>query len=336
MEQTNCAILSTHTFINRKKIRELLLYFEKEEFSPSTERGGKEAESKVLEEWISTAKTQCLLFICSAGSSLIGQVIYTLITRLTNDDYHNWKLGFAETAITINVTYSPNFEIIWAYQNLAYLYLIINACVTVLLMTGTLKFISIQFIFLQMYLRRISKLSQCKEHENIVNNKNNTKEKYLKEYVQDAIIYHISITKLAKKAMDLFSGSILTTFTFSLGLLCTSAYRASLHPFLDLHVAFILIEALAGSFPSIMICFYGETMRKESEDVALAAYDIDFVGANIDIQKSIILLIRRSQTATKLRAGKFLDASLATLVWIMRTSISAYMMLRTVNAKNGN
>ncbi|KAF5277140.1 hypothetical protein FQR65_LT03846 [Abscondita terminalis] len=267
------AILATHTFVNRQKLRELLLLFENKMFLPDEKRGSKDKESKMLKEWNSVNRTQCILYVCSAGCSLIGQVVYTLSTRVLNDDYHKWKLGFAEGAITINITYSPNFEI------------------------------------------------------------NGNESHYLRRYLQDAIIYHINITDLADKVMDMFSDSIFITFVFSLGLVCISAYRASLHPVFELHVAIGIIEALCGNFPSALICFYGENMRKDSEDVALAAYEIDFVGTDLDIQKSIVLLIRRSQTATKVRAGKFVEASLATLVSIMRASFSTYMMLRTVNAK---
>lgn len=65
-----------------------------------------------------------------------------------------------------------------------------------------------------------------------------------------------------------------------------------------------------------MYCYWGNQVRLESEKVAIACSQVDFVGTDVQFQKSLCLIIRRCQKPIVLTAGKFTTLSLQTYVWV--------------------
>ncbi|XP_031352497.1 odorant receptor 67a-like [Photinus pyralis] len=155
--------------------------------------------------------------------------------------------------------------------------------------------------------------------------------KYLSVYLKDAVEYHLDIINAANAIEDVLHGVFLAFFMYTLSFLCVNIYRASLLAATNVEVLFIVAESLIVYFPTLIICYYGEELAHYSEQVGTVAYQLDFVGTDLRFQKSLILMIQRSQDTLQIKAGRMIGATMNTAVWIIRSAFSAYMMLRTVN-----
>lgn len=78
----------------------------------------------------------------------------TLTERIVNsDDSSKWKLPISDV-VTINITYSPNYEIAWIYQSCAVTIASSGFCMTDLLVAAFLVDLTTQYKILQ---RRMQK-----------------------------------------------------------------------------------------------------------------------------------------------------------------------------------
>lgn len=78
----------------------------------------------------------------------------------------------------------------------------------------------------------------------------------------------------------------------------------------------LITETATVCFQPFVICFWGEMVTKESEDIAISAYNANFIGADVRFQKALAFIIRRSQKPLRLRAGNFIETSLVTFAWV--------------------
>ncbi|KAK5640970.1 hypothetical protein RI129_009517 [Pyrocoelia pectoralis] len=163
-------------------------------------------------------------------------------------------------------------------------------------------------------------------------NTSNAMWKRLNYHVQNAVRYHVRILSIVKEAQVIFHLPLLLMFAITLYLLCLQVYRASSLPISDVRVVVIVIEAATAFFPILMVCYYGEELGFNSQEVGNAAYQLDFVGTDTRFQKSLIMIIRQSQSTNRIKAGGMIELSMETTVWMLQAAFSAYMMLRTINA----
>lgn len=91
----------------------------------------------------------------------------------------------------------------------------------------------------------------------------------------------------------------------------------------------LFLEYLTCCFHSMMICYSGEQMAYESVKVADAAFEINFIGTDPRFQKSLSMIIQRSQRPARIKAGKIIDAALVTLVWVCTTCSLTIIYQRT-------
>ncbi|KAF5277138.1 hypothetical protein FQR65_LT03844 [Abscondita terminalis] len=253
---------------------------------------------------------QVALLIVTTMSCITIQVGYTLTKRLNNSDPRNWRLGWAEKSAFVDITRSPNFELMWLYNNFTYFYMCINGSFSVAVVGNCINFVTVQLKILQNFLKRIPEVSAKKAREN---NDDNISQ-YLHECLKDGVLFHLTISELTHYIIDTFSASINISMSFTLGLMCFSAYRASMQPLNSIHMLSILMEATSSTLPALIHCVNGEKLIKESTKVGDAVYEMDFVGSDIKFQKKMIVLIRRSQNVISVKAGNVVDVSLELLV----------------------
>lgn len=86
--------------------------------------------------------------------SMFSQMVYTLYVRIVSSNSEDWIMGFIHITL-VNVTYSPNYEILWVYQNVSIIFLIFLASANTLLIAGLTAFVSTQFQMLQNNLKRL-------------------------------------------------------------------------------------------------------------------------------------------------------------------------------------
>ena len=100
------------------------------------------------------------------------------------------------------------------------------------------------------------------------------------------------------------------------------------------------------SIQVFLYCFWGNEVAMQSQEIAMACWNANFIGTDVRFQKNLVFVIRAGQKPIILTAGKFVPLSLATYVWvgvvlwicfsmflhmlfqILRASYSYYMVLR--------
>ncbi|KAK4878837.1 hypothetical protein RN001_011343 [Aquatica leii] len=95
------------------------------------------------------------------------------------------------------------------------------------------------------------------------------------------------------------------------------ASPVSIHlPSNDIRTVRILAEAMTSSIQIFLICNSGEEMAHESAQLAKTAYEVNFVGTDVRIQKCFVIILRKAQTPCQIRAGKLIDVSLITFAGV--------------------
>lgn len=97
-------------------------------------------------------------FYLAITLSLNSQIVISLIKRLGSNNSKDWTFAFGPLTV-LNVTYSPNYEISFLYQNIS---LLTNAYLmssSTLILSGVLSFITIQFQLLKTNIRNITENS---------------------------------------------------------------------------------------------------------------------------------------------------------------------------------
>ncbi|KAF2887360.1 hypothetical protein ILUMI_18813, partial [Ignelater luminosus] len=141
------------TYLNRIKLGKFLNKIEREPYLVNTKRGGK-AEEELFKKWISYKNNQYLVVMVGLTVSYFLPVVYTVIKRTTSINPQDWMLAFGPITV-LNVSYSPNYEITWMYQNICMFYVALNFCQVILILAGMLAFVSAQFKMLQNNFSRI-------------------------------------------------------------------------------------------------------------------------------------------------------------------------------------
>ncbi|KAF5269649.1 hypothetical protein FQR65_LT05988 [Abscondita terminalis] len=324
-----------YTYFIRDHLRIVVNKLESHPFLAHKSRGAEHKERTLLSAWFSFHRKQGITLLCTSIITVSVPICFTLAKRAMTTDHSDWKLAWG-TITFFNVSHSPNFELVWLYQNLVIFYISINMIPIILMMIGILALVTVQLKMLQSYLKRLVKLSIKEDNTDIreINNFHQPHELWKSFYfhMENAIVYHLKITNVAKEVETAFHGPFFIMFMVTLVLMCLEVYRASLISITDAQLILIGVESITAFFPVMMVCYYGEELAFNSLKVSQIAFETDFVGTDKRFQKNLILIIRRSQKIIRMKAGALIEISMNTMIWILRTSFSAYMMLRTINS----
>ncbi|KAK4878347.1 hypothetical protein RN001_010853, partial [Aquatica leii] len=293
-----CTVLIT--FYNRVPIGSLLSQLSQKPFIS-------ECHKERIATWERFKNIQALVLVFAMILAVIGQILFSLLLRLTKADPNDWKLGYGRITI-MNITYSPNFECFYIYQSISVMYGMVSYVVITILITGVFDYIATQFKILQIDL------------SNMLYKSNSVKEKittwdFVHKQVKEFVTYHVHVSKVVDQVIEVFSEVIFCMFIGIVTVICVNVYRASRLPMQDVNAFRILLEAVIGSFCTVLICNAGENLTHESERMLDFAYDVDFVGTDLRFQKSLVIIMRKSQEPVRLKAGKLIDISLVTFAW---------------------
>ncbi|KAF2900706.1 hypothetical protein ILUMI_05480 [Ignelater luminosus] len=166
---------------------------------------------------------------------MVFGVTVAIIKRVRTSDPHDWEFPYGPITI-INVTYSPNFEIILAWQVSNMALYAGYFCATDLTTAAILAHISYQFKMLQHYIRNVVKLTYKKmlKESNMIENEVTNFDaslipwQYLKSSLTRIVEYHLAIINIAQQLEDVFSGLLLIVFVSTLAMVALMIYRVSL------------------------------------------------------------------------------------------------------------
>ncbi|KAF2887608.1 hypothetical protein ILUMI_18565 [Ignelater luminosus] len=321
----------------------MLARLEEPPFAPNPERGGEGIEEKLIKNCIYLTTAQTLTYWICAVASLTFDASNCVMKRIKSDDYHDWRFTYGKLTV-LNVTYSPNYEISWFYQTFCIASVASHFTTIDLVTSGVLAHISCQFQILQNNIKRIvknSKIAMLKEtsSEDIPNaycidvDGSKISWKHLHKSLKETVEYHLAILDITKEMESLYRNLLLLVFLGTVGMLCFMVYCASLLDISDTKMIAIAVQTFTMCVQILLICYWGEQVIYESQQVGNVVLEANFVGTDLRFQKGLVLIMARSNFPVKLTAGKFTNICLAAFMWILRTSYSAFMMLRNNNQR---
>lgn len=66
----------------------------------------------------------------------------------------------------------------------------------------------------------------------------------------------------------------------------------------------------------LTLCYWGNVVITESADLAVACYDVDFIGSDVRFQRSLQMMIQMCQREMCFTSGKLAPLSLQTFVTV--------------------
>ncbi|KAF2895754.1 hypothetical protein ILUMI_10422 [Ignelater luminosus] len=220
----------------------------------------------------------------------------------------------------MNTTYSPNFEIGWAHHVIG-----VSVAATtfvmsdVLIATITIN-ITLQFKILQKILRDTFKHLGIndRDDETVSVTDSSKKWKTLRTEIKKIVIHHLSLIDLVGNLEAVSSVLLLIGVISGLSITSFSLYYASVLPLLDFTALQSYFEVLATIVPLFVVCYCGNELSKSSEYIANMCYKINFIGTDIKFQKSLLLIMMRSQKPVRLTIGKFAGISIEIFTWVSK------------------
>ncbi|XP_044739974.1 odorant receptor 4-like [Chrysoperla carnea] len=255
---------------------------------------------------------------------------------INNIIYEKYKILPYKSWAPCNKTISPCFEYTFVIQAIGlYLYGYYIALVDIIII-GVLVHLRAQLIILN---RSLTTVIQ-RTHNAIKKHRDQLKDieissaifkKTLNNKLSECIDHHQLIIDLTDEMEAEFNILILFQFFGSLLLVCLCMFQMSINPLnspaypsVPLYLTWVLYQLF-------IYCYFGQEISTESELIAEAAYNCEWIGTEHKVQTSLMLLINRSQRPLYLTAGKFSKLSLETYASIIRGGGSYYAVLSRVN-----
>ncbi|XP_031354289.1 odorant receptor 4-like isoform X2 [Photinus pyralis] len=266
-----------------------------------------------------------------------------IVTNIRNHNYHG-ALAFGSLNV-LNISYSPNYEIISLYQTIVVFYVSVYYISVDLIATGLLVHIAFQFKMVQNNFQRVvynAYREMCKSdiHDSLSLNFETFSKgyetvtplirwKYLRSSLQKAAKYHAAVLRLMNDMEEMFSLMYLVQFSTLMIVMCFEIYNATA---VDntLDIIFSLAQCVTLLLQLLLTCFWAEYVLHEGVQVSSAVYHSHFVGTDVRFQKGLVLVIQRSQREATLTAGNMATVKLATMAWIIKSAYSAFMMMRSL------
>ncbi|PSN49282.1 Odorant receptor 95 [Blattella germanica] len=210
---------------------------------------------------------------------------------------------------------SPTFEIIIFFQLLA-------SVAIICIFAG---YLPLNCIFIAV---------ACSQLENLAFELKSLKQNCeIEEQLRNWILYHQKTLRFVKAIEDMLSTYIgVQMIPLYLGP-CLSAFSAitSWNDFTDQTQAFVAVSVFFCQ--ASVLCWFGTQLTESAENVKRAAWECDWIGAPIPMQKTILFIISRGNKDTEITAGKFVPLSNVTLLHMMNDCVSIFMFLLNVKER---
>ncbi|KAF5286590.1 hypothetical protein FQA39_LY16273 [Lamprigera yunnana] len=194
----------------REFMKNVLLKLQSGIFLPNGDRGGVE-EVLIKGRCILMMNMQVYFYWGVVTITVIFAVVDSAFSRITNDDYHNWKFEYSKVTM-FNTSYSPNYEIASFYQNASWFPIGWTFAVSDLLTVTVLAHITCQLKILQVFITKI--IENCykwMEKDGLIVHKDASEipYKYLRRALKEAVEYHLNVYDISKNIEDAFNVLIL-------------------------------------------------------------------------------------------------------------------------------
>ncbi|CAD6240463.1 GSCOCT00014162001.2-RA-CDS [Cotesia congregata] len=146
--------------------------------------------------------------------------------------------------------------------------------------------------------------------------------------ISKCVQHHLKIFQLSEITNKVFSTVTFLQFSISSIVICVTVYRLSQITIDNPEFAPTAFYFTCMLTQIFFICFASTECNLKSSEVAAAIYQSDWYNLNVDNQKSLLLIMMRSQKTLKFTAGHFVDVSLNSYNQLVKLSYSAYNVLQ--------
>ncbi|GJQ74197.1 hypothetical protein Trydic_g19108 [Trypoxylus dichotomus] len=303
---------------NRTSVTASLASLHEGIFAPNFERGGA-FEAETVKKAVATTRLQLAIYYIWSTATIFNGYIRALVLKLTKKDPENWDVPWIPFAL-FEISTSFRFYVVYVWEILS-LTLFCYAIVTSdLLIVGAFAHIAAQFYILGNFIRNMVPHDLAIDASKIPKSVLSAKMKY-------AIVYHHALIELVEKFEDLFNVLILIEVSGNTLVICFGMYMSTVKIDINSRTTREITFTFAILTQVYFYCYYGNEITLAAESVAAACYDVNFVGTDLSFQKSLLLIICRSQRPMALTIGKFATLNIGTFISIMRASYSYYMVI---------
>ncbi|XP_046739556.1 odorant receptor Or1-like [Diprion similis] len=346
--------------IRRERVEKLVENLLQRDFLPKHN-----AHRDILTLTVKVVNRDNILFILMCASTVIGWAIVPMV-----DSARPRRLPL-KTWFPFDISNSPIFEVIYAYQTAA---VMMNAFMNAMMDTFASSLMALAGAQLDMLRHDLSNLGREDEEDeedeenpaefktavtqraagrisNVVRAEDklkgklrtgNVPEEFPPRSLQDDILHerivgciehHGAIIRFANEVKDVFGIGILVQFAVSSIILCLTCFELTLLSPGSLQFCSMLLYQGCMLLEIFFYCWHGNGIIYKSEDLMLAPFQCRWTTCSPRFKNTLRIVMCRMQRAHKLTVGRVFNLSLETFSMILRTAYSFYAVLQRVHSR---
>ncbi|XP_017058111.1 putative odorant receptor 85d [Drosophila ficusphila] len=149
------------------------------------------------------------------------------------------------------------------------------------------------------------------------------------EFLQAAVAYHQRLLLLSQDISEIFGVPLLCNFGSSAFVMCFVGFQMTVGGKIDSLVMLILF-IFCSMVQVFMLATHAQRLIDASEHIGQAVYNHDWFNADLRYRKMLILIVKRAQQPSRLKATMFLNVSLVTVSDLLQLSYKFFALLRTM------
>ncbi|XP_020799565.1 putative odorant receptor 85d [Drosophila serrata] len=152
------------------------------------------------------------------------------------------------------------------------------------------------------------------------------------KFLQVVVAYHQRLLLLCQEINGIFGVSLLCNFVSSSFIICFVGFQMTIGGKID-NLVMLVLFLFCAMVQVYMIATYAQRLFDASEHIGQAVYNHDWFHADLRYRKMLILIIKRAQQPSRLKATIFLNVSLVTVSDLLQLSYKFFALLRTMYVK---
>ncbi|KAH8248341.1 hypothetical protein KR032_001191 [Drosophila birchii] len=152
------------------------------------------------------------------------------------------------------------------------------------------------------------------------------------KFLQTVVAYHQRLLLLCQDINAIFGVSLLCNFVSSSFIICFVGFQMTIGGKID-NLVMLVLFLFCAMVQVFMITTYAQRLLDASEHIGQAVYNHDWFHADLRYRKMLILIVKRAQQPSRLKATIFLNVSLVTVSDLLQLSYKFFALLRTMYVK---
>ncbi|XP_023717009.1 odorant receptor 2a [Cryptotermes secundus] len=158
--------------------------------------------------------------------------------------------------------------------------------------------------------------------------------RHMQKQINNCIRHHQEIKRFMQSTEECWNILLCGTFLVLLSAMCFNAFSAIMcwGKHADVAQAVFLYAVMTGYV--CLICWLGNELSEQAENVKDAAWGCDWVGTPVPFQRCLAFIIATANKEFTLTAGKFVPVSNKTMMNMMNQTLSFFMFLLQMRSRD--